>query len=417
MKFIQKTFSSPAFKQSAPTLLVTLINKLGMIGLSLVPILLVERKYSISDSTLVMSWIRGALPIATLLAGWMTDRIGMRTGALLSLLMAGIGLAGIPLSNSISLLILFGVITQCGDGFSRVSFRLLLTKTVDSNYQKEALGWTRVANNMGQVLSFSLGAVASKLGLIPLFFFDAFTSLTAFFIGLKILPHEKKRTRALESTQDVTVAAAISTVTEQQGALYSFKDRLKFQWAPLLGCTFILFLWIFLYELFMSGIAGRLEVLHSGHGLKLFSMMMVVNTVLCTAFSVQASRWLKNPSKVFLSGMLLTALGLLLGFYRTESRWFVFFGMLLVTMGEIALSALASFTQIRLLPESKNSSFIFSLMTLFNMSGRVIAASLVFRWVIHPSSTQPVFLSCVIAVVLTIVLVGIFHKRFTQVTR
>src|SRR6185295_12732847 len=52
--------------------------------------------------------------------------------------------------------------------------------------------------------------------------------------------------------------------------------------------------WMFFYELFLEGGAGRLEMLHPGQGLRRFASMMILNSILCAAPSVRASRYFER---------------------------------------------------------------------------------------------------------------------------
>ena len=155
------------------------------------------------------------------------------------------------------------------------------------------------------------------------------------------------------------------------------------------ACALVLMGWSFFYELFLEGGAGRLEVLHPGQGLHRFSTMMILNTALCATFAVQASRLFRRSWHAMAGGMILTAAGILLACWGMASQVWVFGGMLLITLGELMLSAVAQYTLMRLTPADRNAGFYYSMGVTLQQSGRIAGASLAFPILIHASSLKP----------------------------
>ena len=63
------------FRRSLPLITTSFINKTGTIGLSLVPMILVERHLSAGQSSLVMTLIKASTLGGTLLGGLSSDRL------------------------------------------------------------------------------------------------------------------------------------------------------------------------------------------------------------------------------------------------------------------------------------------------------------------------------------------------------
>ncbi len=362
--------SSPAFRQSRPVLLTTFTNKVGSIGLSLIAILLVNRGVSTGEGTFVLSVLKGTMLAGTLAGGALTDRFSSRTLVLSALLLSATGLGFLPFQTSIWLILFCGMLAQFAEALMNVVQRLLLMGQVDRAHQREALGWMRMANNFAQIFSFSVAAIGAHLGLTPLMLFDAATSLSAFFLGRKILPRRGNESQGGHALGGSSAAGLTS------------------KWA-FFRCALVLMGWSFFYELFLEGGAGRLEILHPGEGLRRFSTMMILNTILCAGFAVQATRLFNKPWITMVGGMLLSVLGILIAGWGMASQLWVFGGMLFLTLGELMVGSVAQYTLMRLTPGDRNAGFYYSLGITLMQTGRILGAAAAFPMLIHASNLWP----------------------------
>ena len=360
-------FDAAAFRQSRPVLLTTFTNKVGSIGLSLIPILLVKKGVSTAQGALVLSALKATIIVGTLAGGALSDRVGSRTLTLAALLMSAAGLGFLPFQRTILLILAFGILAQFAEALLNVVQRVLLMDQVDSGHQKEALGWMRMVANFAQIFSYSIAALGSRLGVAPLMALDASTSFAAFLLGREILPR-----RPANAPADRGIAAG------RDGAFASK--------AAFFGCSLALMGWTFFYELFLEGGAGRLEVLHPGQGLRRFSTMMILNVVLCTAFAVHASRFFQKSWNAIVGGMLLTVLGVLVAGWGMASQAWVFAGMFFITLGELMLGAVAQYTLMRMTPGVAKSGFYYSAGLTVMQCGRIAGAALAFPLLIHAPS-------------------------------
>lgn len=399
MKPLSRIWETESFREGSPVILTQFINKLGNVGMSLLPILLVDRAYSTETSAWVMTWIKGSFPLAFLVAGWLTDRVSLRTVILLAYVLMGAGMGLIPFAPTAAVIVVFGILARFGEVMANQSVRMLLTESVSLRNQKEALGWMRFAVNLAQIFAYGLGAAVAMVGVAPLMVFDGITALLAAVFGYRRLPA-------------VPAARSLPSDGEPERRLRSFDV-----FFPLASVALIFAGWTFLYDLFITGIAGKLEVLHPGNGLRLFSAAMVVNTVLCALLAVKASRVLSNPAKVFPSGLLLTAAGLLIAAYGAQREWLVFVGVLFVTLGEVTLGALGQFTLIRLLPGKKNSGSVYSLAMIVMQTGRVLGASLAFPWIVGTQDYTRLTISVGAILVAMTALSYVNRAAFVRATR
>lgn len=363
-------FEAAAFRQSRPVLLTTFTNKVGSIGLSLVPILLVKRGVSTGQGALVLSALKATIIVGTLAGGALSDRFGSRGLTLTALLLSAVGLGFLPFQTALLLLLAFGIVAQFADSLLNVVQRVLLMDQVHSGHQKEALGWMRMVANFAQIFSYSIAAAAASLGVAPLMLLDAATSVAAFVLGRRILPR------------------ASADGAKDRGLIVG-KDGAVASKAAFLGCSLALMGWSFFYELFLEGGAGRLEVLHPGQGLRRFSTMMILNTVLCTAFAVHASRFFHKSWHAITWGMALTVAGVFVAVWGMASQGWVFGGMFLITLGELMLGAVAQYTLMRMTPSAAQAGLYYSVGLTIMQCGRIAGAALAFPLLIRAASLVP----------------------------
>jgi hypothetical protein len=362
-----------AFRQSLPVLITSLVNKSGSIGLSLLPMLLVEAHVSTARSSLAMLLVKGTTVGATLVSGGAADWLGLRFTVLAAFLAAAAGLALLPLSLVNLGFVAFvaaGMVAQLGITSINATLRLLLTRTVARAHHKEALGWMRLVNNLGQILSYGLASLSAALGAQLLIWFDAATSLAAFVVGRRILP------RVPDSAPPPAGPAGPSARRSARG------------WLPLIGCTLLMTGWNFAYEFFMSGVAGRVKLLYPDEGLRLFALMMMLNTVICAALAVKAARVLTRVVPSLVAGVALSSAGVLVGIGWAGSRPLLFAAMLLLTSGELVYGALGQFLLIRSVPAGRAENTVYSSAILVANLGRMAAAGLAFPLIVDATSPR-----------------------------
>lgn len=361
---------SEAFRQSRPVLLTAFANKVGSIGLSLVPILLVSKGVTTAQGSLVLSALKATILAGTLAGGALSDRLSSRALVLAALLLSACGLGLLPFQRSVFLILLLGILAQLAEALMNVAQRLLLMNQVEAGRQKEGLGWLRMASNFAQIFSYTIAALAARWGVMPLMVFDAATSLGAFLLGRKALPRA-----AASGKPQRGIAGGRSGAPASKAAFF--------------GCAVVLMGWALMYELFLEGGAGRLEILHPGEGLRRFSTMMILNTALCAVFAVRAARFFEKSWEAIAGGLTLTTLGVLIAGCGMASQSSVFGGMLLISLGEIMLGTSAQYTLMRLTPGAENAGFYYSMGLSLMQCGRIAGAALAFPLLIHADSLAP----------------------------
>lgn len=359
-----------AFRSGLPIVATTFVNRAGAIGLNLLPILLVERQVAAADASLVLGIAKGVILVSSLLGGFLSDRWGVRSAFLLAMGMQALGLALVPFMEQLALIAFVAALAQLGNSMFGATSRLMIRQFVLPGQQQEALAWLRTGNNMGQIISFSLGALLASFGTTLLFLFDAFTSLLAFLFGLKWLPGG---VRAPQVRAD-------SAEREQRS------------WRVFIVYGIFVAGYSFLYDLFMIGAAGRLEVVFPQQGLRLFSLVMVVNTIICTLLSVPLSKRVTNARRVLPAGFVLSSLGGALMFLDIESRVLLFAGVLLLSLGELLYTSMAQFLLLLINPARSGEGTSYGAITTLQAVGRILASATAFPLIVHGTYAMETFL-------------------------
>ncbi len=332
--------------------------------MGLIPILLVERNATLSQSTWVMALVKGAALLGVLSGGWLTDRYSIRFVLIFSFLVSGIGMLMVPFVSGIALIALFAILSNFGQSMFPSTAQLMVRKTIPASQRQEAMGWLRTVNNLGSISSYALALLFSGAGSMMLFLYDGLTSIGAAAIADKTIPEAK----VSESDRAKIPAGESSRALRVGSTFWAF--------AGFISC------FNFIYELFMTASAAQAQVRLGSAGLVLFSRMMLVNTILCTLLALGASKFFKNPKRVLPIGLLLMISGCAL-LMKGNSNWY-YMAVFIVTLGEISFTSLSSFVLMSLLPKVENSGSIYSVAILMQMVARMGGAGVAFWWIQTP---------------------------------
>lgn len=381
------------FRRALPLLFTTFVNKCGAIGLSLLPMLLIERRVTDGDASLALGVVKTALVVGMFAGGFLSDRVGLKSTLIASFLLSGLGLGLLPSAETLLTVVVLAAAAQAGQSMFAGPSRLLVTGLVGLAGEREAIGWLRMALNCGSIVSFSIGAALTSSALYSLMLLDSVTSLAAAAVGLRLLPDDE---RPFESARAKGEAA--------------FPARAS--WGLFGLCAFVAFGFSFLYDLYIVSASAQFRDRFGEDGLKLFSQVMVANTVLCTAFSVVASRALRDPASAFPAGLILVAAGAALGLSSADSRALIFAGALLFTVGEIVFAALSGFVLLRVTPHSPRRGSAFGAALVVQSLGRIAGSAAAFPMVVHGSHPTAFVLGAATVFVAASLVAGPALRRF-----
>ena len=354
-----------------PVVLTSFVNKCGDIGLSLLPVLLIELKLSTEDSAWVMGTAKSGYVVGTVIGGVLADWLGLKRTVVLSFVFSGLSLGLIPYSAAwfgATGLAVFSFLASFSGTLYKGPNRLLVVSLAGPGERQEAIGWLRTANNFGMIVGYGIGAIGRGIGLPLLFFFDAITSFGAAGFGLKYIPANP----VLATKKPAAPAGSLATTS-------------KWSWVwPFMGITLVLTGYNFLYDLFMVGGAARSKVLFGDAGVSFFSQMMLVNVVVCALMAIPVARALKNVRIAYLVGFLCLTGGLLwtVHCFETASRLGILLGAFVLTLGEIFLSAVGQLSLIHHSPDIKAANTLYGASLTVQYLGKVSAAALAFPWIV-----------------------------------
>jgi hypothetical protein len=202
--------------------------------------------------------------------------------------------------------------------------------------------------------------------------FDSLTSFLAAILGYRQIPavHLKGEhvleSRAQSAPEPVGPPASLATIVLTVLVVASYA---------------------FLFDVFCTGAAAKMRVQFGEAGMRYFSQVMVINTLLCTTLAVIAARRLRNPAFAMPLGLLLTVVGCVS--LASSRREWMMLGALLWSLGEVSFQALAPFVLLRVTAHSKRVGTLFGAVTLVQFAGRTLGAAAAFpvfvsQW--HPEA-------------------------------
>lgn len=328
------------------------INKSGEMAMSLLPMLLIERQLSATESSLILGAAKGARTIGLLAGGLLSDAVGFRVVILASYLTGFLGFTVLPYLASPILIGVFSMIAQFGSSLFPASARALVREMKEIELKK-SMAWLRTASNLGQVVSSLVSIAFGSLGLLIPFLFDGMTSLAAFSIGLFTL-------RDPQSKEQESGEATVETGYY----LYSLA----------LACFY------FVYELGFLSFSGFGKLALGDGGIRAFGVVLLVNTLLCGVLAVPAAHFFHRPSRSLGLGFALVTLGMMMVTVLPKTILCFVICSLIMTIGEIIFSVHA---QTLLMTNSRgktNRHYGFSL--LIQSSGRLAAGVVLFPLVL-----------------------------------
>lgn len=353
---------SGALRYGWPLYLVTFVNKVASIALSLLPALLVARETDTATASLALGLVRAGTIAGTLLSGPIADRWGLKPTLLLSLLLSGLGVAAMAAQGALWPLVIGALVAQIGMGMTPMALRLLLVARVPAEHQRQSLGWQRSVTNGALVVSFSLGALLGGEHVGTLLLLDAAGSLLAALLTQALLGGG--------SAEQKTLAPSGAHL-----------------WLPFARITAILGAWRMSYEIYLSASAAMLQRAWGDDGISLYSQIMVMNTVLCALFGVLSARWIDDPRWSVPLGLLLLLVGSAIGVSDVGSLLLVAAGMGAVTLGELLFTATSQFVWMALLPDGPRRSTVFAMATTATYAMRSLGG--VLTWPLVVDAERP----------------------------
>lgn len=342
-------------------LVASFVNRCGAIGLSLLPVLLVDRHASTAEASSVMMSVRAVGIVAILTGGVLIDRVGPRAVILVAFLLQAIGLGALPLAPTLALVALSAGVSRVGEALFPAPSRMMITASLPAHAARESIGWMRTANNAGNAACYAIGALFTQTGVLALMWFDSATAALA--LGL--------------------AAATLKAQPTHASAPKADDARRPKTWWPAVWSVLANAAYVGVYELYFTGAAGLYRERFGAQGVSIFSQVMLVNTILCTITAVWAARLVRRVSVALPVGAGLLAVGSVLGVGHSAPLAMLLAGSFVLTLGEILFTSVAGFTLLQSIPAVKRAGTAYSAMLVVQDGGRVLGAALSFPWIVR----------------------------------
>ena len=277
----------------------------------------------------------------------------------MSFVLSGIGLIWLPMSTQYIAFCVAGMLAQFGQGLFNGPIRLLLVRSVTIDEQREAIGWFRTGNNLALIFASIFSYLFSGIGIGYFFIADGVTSFLATVFGwwsfpdLKSVPAEPSTSIAEAQTSTANLSRLIALAVAMGG-------------------------YMFLYEIFIVSSAATARIYFGEAGVRIFSVMTLVNTVACTACAIAAAKFFRNPAKVMPAGILLTMIGGMIYATDKTSLTLLWISTLFITFGEIVYAAVAQFAMLRLIPSGKRDGTLYSISMVIQYLARAFGGACAF---------------------------------------
>lgn len=353
----------PALRQGAALMGAMFVYRLCSVGFSLLPALAVLRGLDAATAGTLLGVVRGAGFLGGLLGGVLADRYGLKRPLLFGLGASalGVALAGAPLP--LAVLFVSAPFGALGHACFQPMVRLAMGAVVDPEHQKRAVAWMRTANNLASLFGFALVAVASDVGLPTLYLLDAATTTIALWVTWRRVPDVRQVRRAV--------------VEEASGEIDTRRPFILF--------SLVMAANMLVYELYMASEAAALARAMPERGVSFFGALMVLNTLVCVVAAVPASRWVREPARAVPVGLALQGLGLGVAAWDFSDVRLGVLSMVLVTAGEIAVTALSGHVILVLSPRGPHAGKAYGAQALAMDFGRMVGAAAAFPVMVHGS--------------------------------
>lgn len=321
-------------------------------------------------------------------SGFLSDYFGKKNAMIISLLLNAIACVGLAHSKAVLGYFIFNILFGAARSLFDAAMPAYLTDVVAKELHRFAFNFRFTIINIAGATGPLIGIYFANRHSVMVFEYSA----VIFFLSAALIQLYLRQDKQ-------TVKAAVHKIM-------SFKNTLKVMQRDkkLLYLTIATVIYYFAYMQLEAPLAQALVINNPATATWLFGLMWVVNTLIIVVLQMPLSGWLKNCSMLTLAyiGSLLMALSFVgMAFYT--GTWTFTWSIVLLTLGEMALSPINTIVIAHIAPEEIRGSYFgaISLATIGMGIGPIIGG--VF---LQYSNSKVLFLSG--AVLLTI---GIWFYR------
>jgi MFS family permease len=325
---------------------VTLVNRTGTMVLPFLVLYLTKRlNFSAGQAGLILTIYGVGAIVTSPLSGRLCDRLGAAKVMQWSLLVSGVLLLLLPLTESY-LTIAAGVLVWAmfNEAFRPASLSII-GEAVAPAQRKSAFALSRLAVNLGMSIGPVIGGFLTQISYTAIFIVDGVTSILA---GL-VLAFSSPRIAHQRAEEGEAMNATAGTVVSTSGILRDF--RLLFFLAAMIPVEMVLFQTQAAMPLFLVRDLNLSETIYGS--------LMAINTVMIIFLEVPLTlaieRW--PHRRALSSGALLFAIGFG-ALAIVNGIWMVGATIVIWTFGEMILFPGASAYMAEIAPQEKRGAYM-----------------------------------------------------------
>lgn len=267
----------------------TFINRFGTFVMPFLVIYLTRQGYSVAHSGLAVSGYGAGHLIASMLGGYLADRIGSRYTIVLSMLVSSAAMVALSLARGYAVILVITLLAGSAAEMYRPAAGALIGDLVPQEQHVTAFAVFRLSLNLGFAAGPATAGLLADHSFLFLFLGDAVTSLACGMIALVALPH-----RLRSHSQHQRASGAIRHALRNEPFLLFLLATLCVTWIEFqITSTFPLYLQA------------------SGYAAKTYGFLISLNGVLVVLFELALTGWTQRlpPQPVIALGYALFAIG------------------------------------------------------------------------------------------------------------
>lgn len=369
-------------------LLGTFINRFGSFVMPFLAIYLTRQGFALTQAGLAMSAYGAGHLSASMLGGYLADRIGRRHTIALSMAGSAVTMLALSQARTFPAIVLFTALTGATSELYRPAAGALIGDLVPQERRVTAFALYRFAVNLGFAAGPAAAGFLASRSFLYLFIGDAITSVVYGGIALALLPHGVRSPAREEKRTEGAITVAL-------------RDR-----------AFVLFLlattcvmWID-YQIHST---LPLYISSLGFSTKTYGLLLSLNGIMIVLFELSITSWTQHlpPKRLIALGYGLSAIGLsLTGFAHTVPALAA--TVVLWTIGEMIHAPVTGAYVTNLAPERFRGRY--HGMWVFTWSIAMLTGPSIGTW-IYSRNPDALWLTCAVVGVAAAVLPLVPAKR------
>ncbi|MDB6131564.1 MAG: Major facilitator transporter [Verrucomicrobiales bacterium] len=315
----------------------TFLNKFGSFVVPFLTLYLTTKGFSLVNAGLAVGCYGIGNLFASILGGFLADRIGRRKTIVISMIAAGITMTLLGTAHQLWAIFALTALTGLASELYRPASSALIADLVPPENRVTAFCVYRIALNAGWAFGPATAGFLVKYSFSWLFVGDAMTSLLYAIVAVAWLPEGLRTAR-----QEAHWATAL------KGALSNF------EFLKVLASSFLIGLMFFQ----MSSTFG-VHVINQGLSAEVYGRLISFNGLLIVLFELPVSTWTQKlkPQRIIPVGYSLVGIGFGIAAFAHDV-WSLLFSVIVFTIGEMLSIPIASAYAANMCPANARGRYL-----------------------------------------------------------